>query len=113
MEKELVRKLGQQIGYGNIMQLAAECWEEMMLQNGYPTSGVFIPALKSDVGGISLKTWNERQLTIPVVSGSASKNELILKLVEIIKAEKGAEIKEYENTLLCGKGNITITINVE
>ncbi len=62
MEKELVRKLGQQIGYGNMMQLASECWEEMMLRDGYPTSGVFIHALKSDVRGVSLKMWNGRQL---------------------------------------------------
>lgn len=49
MEKELVRKLGKQIGYGNMMQLASECWKESMTKKGYPTSGVFIPALPCDV----------------------------------------------------------------
>ena len=62
MEKELVRQLGKQIGFGNMMQLASECWEEMMIEEGYPTSGVFIPALKSEVQGVSLEDWNKRQL---------------------------------------------------
>jgi hypothetical protein len=56
MEKELVRQLGEKIGYGNMMQLASECWEEMMIAEGYPTSGVFIPALKSDVRGLKIDT---------------------------------------------------------
>lgn len=51
MEKELVRKLGEQIGYGNMMELASECWKESMIEKGYPTSGVFIPALPRDVRG--------------------------------------------------------------
>jgi hypothetical protein len=49
MEKELVRQLGEKIGYGNMMQLASECWEEYMLTKGYPTSGVFVSALKCDL----------------------------------------------------------------
>jgi hypothetical protein len=49
MEKELVRKLGEQIGYGNMMYLASECWKESMIKQGYPTTGVFIPALPCDV----------------------------------------------------------------
>jgi hypothetical protein len=60
MEKELVRELGKQIGYGNMMYLASECWEEMMIKNGYPTSGVFIPALKSDVVGVTFNLLNKK-----------------------------------------------------
>jgi len=48
-EKELVRQLGEQIGYGNMMHLASECWEDYFNKIGYPTSGVFVPALKCDV----------------------------------------------------------------
>jgi len=51
MEKELVRHLGELIGYGNMMQLASECWKESMIEKGYPISGVFIPALPCDVYG--------------------------------------------------------------
>lgn len=51
MEKELVRNLGELIGYGNMMQLASECWKESMVEKGYPTSGVFIPTLPCDVRG--------------------------------------------------------------
>jgi uncharacterized membrane protein YagU involved in acid resistance len=48
-DKELVKKLGEKIGYGNMMHLASELWEESMIKKGYPTSGVFVPALKRDV----------------------------------------------------------------
>lgn len=44
---------------------------------------------------------------------SENKNELILKLLETIESEKGYSIKSYENTMLCGKGKVTITINIE
>ena len=47
-EEELVRELGEKIGYGNMMDLASECWSDDMIKNGYPTSGVFITALPSD-----------------------------------------------------------------
>jgi len=33
MEKELVRQLGEKIGYGNMMQLASDLWEEKMKEN--------------------------------------------------------------------------------
>jgi hypothetical protein len=49
IEKELVRQLGEKIGYGNMMQLASDLWEEKMKENGWPTSGVFVPVLKYDV----------------------------------------------------------------
>ena len=56
---------------------------------------------------------SENNALLPDVSGSASKNELILQLIEKIETEKGNQIKEYENTMLCGKGKITITINID
>ena len=48
-EKEKVKQLGEQLGYGQMMKLASELWKKDMIAHGYPTSGVFIPALKSDV----------------------------------------------------------------
>lgn len=48
-EKEAVKQLGEQIGYGNMMHLASELWKEDMIANGYPVSGVFVPALPCDV----------------------------------------------------------------
>ena len=47
--KELVKQLGDKIGYGNMMALATELWKEHMIEKGYPTSGVFIPALFMDI----------------------------------------------------------------
>jgi len=54
-EEELVRELGEKIGYGNMMNLASECWQDDMIRNGYPTSGVFVTALPSDVNKIAIE----------------------------------------------------------
>lgn len=40
-EKETVRILGRQIGYGNMMHLAHECWREDLKAKGYPEEGAF------------------------------------------------------------------------
>jgi len=39
-DKEAVRELGANIGYGNMMDLAEQCWREMFEARGEPTSGV-------------------------------------------------------------------------
>lgn len=48
-EKESVKQLGEQIGYGNMMYLASDLWKEDMIKKGYPISGVFVPVLPCDV----------------------------------------------------------------
>lgn len=37
--KELVRRLGADIGYGNMMVLARDCWRESLAAKGYPLGG--------------------------------------------------------------------------
>lgn len=70
-EKEFVKHLGEKIGYGNMMYLASECWKENMKKNGYPTSGVFIPALPSRVCESKKLPDTESNCNIPLVSDSA------------------------------------------
>lgn len=48
-EKEAVKQLGEVIGYGNMMNLAAELWQEHMRENNYPVTGIHIPALLLDI----------------------------------------------------------------
>jgi hypothetical protein len=57
-EKELVKFIGEQIGYGNMMNLASKLWREDMIANGCPISGVFVPALPCDVKKLDT-TWDE------------------------------------------------------
>lgn len=40
-EKEMVKHLGYCIGYGRMMQLAQECWEEHLVASGSPSGGAF------------------------------------------------------------------------
>ena len=68
-EEELVRELGEKIGYGNMMDLASECWQDDMIKNGYPTSGVFITALPSDS---NQRVIEELENTIKVEHSSSS-----------------------------------------
>ena len=44
-EKEYVRKLGEQIGYGNMMHLASECWQEMLTEEYGSPAGAFTVGL--------------------------------------------------------------------
>lgn len=48
-EREAVRELGETIGYGHIMWLASECWQENFEEKGYPVEGVLVPVLLYDI----------------------------------------------------------------
>jgi hypothetical protein len=43
-DREAVKQLGDQIGYGNMMYLASELWKELMIATGDPTTAGFVPA---------------------------------------------------------------------
>jgi hypothetical protein len=38
-EKRLVKKIGEVIGYGNMMELASQLWRESLKESGYPVGG--------------------------------------------------------------------------
>lgn len=40
---ELVKKLGEELGYGHLMHLASALWRESLKSKGFPTEGAFIP----------------------------------------------------------------------
>lgn len=42
-DKAQVKALGRDIGYGNIMNLASECWREFLEASGHPSGGEFVP----------------------------------------------------------------------
>jgi hypothetical protein len=48
-EKILVREFGERIGYGNLMQLASECWQESLKAKGLPPDGAFSVGLPYDL----------------------------------------------------------------
>ena len=40
-----VKMLGEEIGYGNLMEWASALWRKQLKDKGYPTSGAFIPTI--------------------------------------------------------------------
>jgi hypothetical protein len=42
-EIEAVKKLGEKIGYGNMMSIASALWRKSAKEQGYPISGAFVP----------------------------------------------------------------------
>ncbi len=42
-ERDAVRWLGDNIGYGNMMTLASSLWKESLKEKGFPESGAFVP----------------------------------------------------------------------
>lgn len=48
-EELLVKKLGEKIGYGNLMTIASKLWKVDLFINGYPESGAFIPVCEYQV----------------------------------------------------------------
>jgi hypothetical protein len=46
---EKVRKLGEEIGYGNMMTLACSLWRNLLINSGGPATGAFVPALIMDI----------------------------------------------------------------
>jgi len=48
-EIEIVKALGETIGYGHMMVLASALWRESLKEKNYPTSGAFIGVCMSSV----------------------------------------------------------------
>ena len=63
--------------------------------------------------GISSDDAAQQILNLFSTRNDIPKNELIFKLIEHIETEKGGEIKNYENTMLCSKGKVVLTINID
>lgn len=40
-----VKMLGEEIGYGNLMEWASALWRKSLMDKGYPTSGAFVPKI--------------------------------------------------------------------
>jgi hypothetical protein len=45
-DAERVKRLGEEIGYGNLMELASALWRKNLKQLGIPETGAFIPTVK-------------------------------------------------------------------
>ena len=48
---KIIKQLGQEIGYGQLMSLASAHWRAHLKQEGIPTSGAFIPTLIDNLKG--------------------------------------------------------------
>ena len=61
-ECEEVKRLGDQIGYGNMMTIASALWAKMLIDEGWTDSGAFFPTILSNMkpGDMTVYAMNER-----------------------------------------------------
>ena len=48
-EISAVKALGEQIGYGHLMELASALWRKSLKEKDYPTSGAFVATIEPDI----------------------------------------------------------------
>lgn len=58
IEVELVKTLGDKIGYGNMMSIASALWANKLEDSGVPKTGAFIPTIPSDMK----KKWADKAI---------------------------------------------------
>lgn len=61
-ECEEVKRLGDQIGYGNMMTIASALWAKMLIDNDLGDNGAFYPTILSNMkpGDLTIYAMNER-----------------------------------------------------
>ena len=61
-EVEAVKRLGDQIGYGNMMTIASALWAKMLIDEGWTDTGAFYPTVLSNMkpGDLTVYSMNER-----------------------------------------------------
>lgn len=61
-ECEEVKRLGDQIGYGNMMTIASALWAKMLIDEGLTDSGAFFPTILSNMkpGDLTVHSMSER-----------------------------------------------------
>ena len=61
-ECEEVKRLGDQIGYGNMMTIASALWAKMLIDEGRTDIGAFFPTILSNMkpGDLTVHSMRER-----------------------------------------------------
>ena len=61
-ECEEVKRLGDQIGYGNMMTIASALWAKMLIDEGLGDGGAFYPTILSNMkpGDLTVYSMTER-----------------------------------------------------
>ena len=63
-ECEEVKRLGDQIGYGNMMTIASALWAKMLIDEGCTDSGAFYPTILSNMKPGDLTVYAMKERTI-------------------------------------------------
>jgi hypothetical protein len=93
-----VKKLGSQIGYGNMMHIASDLWKEYLKEKGFPESGAFVPALQADIESRPLETLVRQGAVQPKqTAGKFRKKPVIINAVQWL-----ADQESWEKIMLMG-----------
>lgn len=60
-EIRLVKQLGEQVGYGNLMNLASALWAIDLESKDYPVTGAFVPVISPDIKAARRKHYEKEQ----------------------------------------------------
>lgn len=65
-ECEAVKKLGDEIGFGNMMDIASAVWAYELIQEGISDIGAFYPTIVSNMkpGGLTVSEMNSRTILL-------------------------------------------------
>lgn len=44
-----VKELADAIGYAHLMSITSALWRDLLKENGYPTSGAFVPSILKNI----------------------------------------------------------------
>lgn len=69
----LVKELGDQIGYGNLMTIASAIWRKKLKDSGTPVSGAFVPTIEYFLNDEGMEIFErERPIYDKLISGHLS-----------------------------------------
>lgn len=74
-DAEAVQSLGEELGWGHLMELSAALWAIDFQEEGYPTDGCFVPVLLNQIGDDDQRedTYYEREMYIREILAARDK----------------------------------------
>ena len=101
----MVRKLGEQIGYGNMMHLASECWQEMLIEKyGSPvgafTVGKPIGANTAEEESVDIGFNRVKEFAMAADKWKYLENQIAMQKIEVFIDENCHLLTQSEHDIL-------------
>ena len=74
-DADAVQSLGEELGWGHLMELAAALWAMDARENNYPDTGCFVPTILSQIKNVSLRYEADQHREMYIQAIQAARNE--------------------------------------